>query len=123
MNIKQAPCMARIVAPGHRYHQWLVQAVGKAPLGQFPLPDGHPAINRDNHQSWVCESFMHSPFDCPLDDGRRRLTRFAVIDDANLRPINDAPGDETFVTKARKTLPRAKPVTGPVTINARGEPA
>jgi hypothetical protein len=40
-----------------------------------------------------------------------------------LQPIRDQPGNEDFVTKARKTLPRAKPVTGPVTINARGEPA
>ena len=44
-------------------------------------------------------------------------------EDSALRPIRDQPGNESFVTKARKTLPRAKPVTGPVTINERGEVA
>jgi hypothetical protein len=47
--------------------------------------------------------------------------RADAVADCCLRPIRDQPGNEDFVTKARKTLPRAKPVTGPVTINARGE--
>ena len=123
MNIKQAPCMARIVAPGNRYNQWLVQVMREAPQGTLVLPDGYPALSDAGHPSWVCESFMHSPFNCPLMDGRRRLTRFAVIDDANLRPIEDKPGNESFVVKARKTLPRPTPVPGPVTINERGEVA
>lgn len=41
--------------------------------------------------------------------------------DRCLRPIRDQPGNEDWVTKARKTLPRPTPVPGPVTINARGE--
>jgi hypothetical protein len=43
--------------------------------------------------------------------------------DEDLRPIRDNPGNEQFVIEARKTLPRPTPVTGPVTINERGEPA
>jgi len=123
MNIKQAPCMARIVAPGNRYNQWLVQVMREAPHGRFTLPDGQQAIHEDGRPSWVCESLMHSPFDCPLDDGRRRLNRFAVVDDASLQPIEDKPGNESFVTEARKSIPRPIPVTGPVTIDHRGEPA
>jgi len=41
----------------------------------------------------------------------------------DMRVINPDPGNEQFVTESRKTIPRKKPVTGPVTINARGEPA
>ena len=41
-----------------------------------------------------------------------------------LRPINgDNPGNEHWVTEARKSIPRPIPVTGPVTIDHRGEPA
>ncbi len=43
--------------------------------------------------------------------------------DAHLKPLPGGEGNEDFVVNARKTLPRAKSVTGPVTINARGEPA
>lgn len=43
--------------------------------------------------------------------------------DVSLRPIRDQPGNEHWVTEARKTIPRPIPVTGPVTINHRGEPA
>jgi hypothetical protein len=39
----------------------------------------------------------------------------------DMKVIDPGEGNEDFVTKARKTLPRAKPVTGPVTINARVE--
>jgi len=121
MNIKQAPCMARIVAPGNRYNQWIVRVLHAAPRGKFDLPDGYPGFSYGSHSSWVCESLMHSPFDCPLIGGGSRLNRFAVIDDANLHPISDNPGNEDFVVESRKTLPRAKPVTGPVTIDNRGE--
>jgi len=41
--------------------------------------------------------------------------------DENLKPIRDQPGNEQFVVESRKSLPRKKPVTGPVTINERGE--
>jgi len=51
----------------------------------------------------------------------KRLLSFGSIEDARLRPIRNEPGNEDFVVKARKTLPRAKPVTGPVTIDSRGE--
>lgn len=47
----------------------------------------------------------------------------SLVPDAFLRPIRGQLGDESFVIKARKTLPRKKPVTGPVTINERGEVA
>ena len=43
------------------------------------------------------------------------------VRDSMLRPIRDQPGNEKFVVEARKTLERAKPVTGPVTIDNRGE--
>lgn len=43
--------------------------------------------------------------------------------DAHLKPLPGGEGDESFVVKARKTLPRPTPVTGPVTIDHRGEPA
>ncbi len=51
------------------------------------------------------------------------VPRGGWVADKVLKPIRDNPGDEDFVIKARKSLPRAKPVTGPVTINERGEPA
>lgn len=87
MNIKQAPCMARIVAPGHRYSGWIVQVTKAAPPGQFDLPDGYPSFGEHGPGSWVCESLMHSPFECPLKNGRLRVTRFAVIGDEWLRPL------------------------------------
>lgn len=43
-----------------------------------------------------------------------------VADDM-LHPIRDQPGNEQFVVESRKSLPRKKPVTGPVTIDVRGE--
>lgn len=43
------------------------------------------------------------------------------MSDSVLRPIRDQPGNEQFVVESRKSLPRKKPVTGPVTIDARGE--
>lgn len=44
------------------------------------------------------------------------------INDAELRPIRDQPGNEQFVVEARKSLPRSKPATAKGdTIDARGE--
>ncbi len=65
---------------------------------------------------WVVES-LGSPFHTDFDG----LQIVRVIASHCLHPIGDNPGNEDFVTKARKTLPRAKPVTGPVTIDSRGE--
>ncbi len=45
------------------------------------------------------------------------------VSDDCLKRLPGGDGNEDFVVKARKTLPRAKPVTGPVTINERGEVA
>lgn len=116
MNIKQSPCMARIVAPGHPLSGWIVQVLRDAPLGVFDLPDGYPSAGEHGSSSWVCESLMHSPFECPLKNGRIRATRFAVIGDESLRPLRDNPGNESFVTEARKQL-----TGGKTEINARGE--
>jgi len=55
--------------------------------------------------------------------GGNYRAQYAAYRDKAITPFRDAPGNEDFVVKARKTLPRAKPVTGPVTINTRGEPA
>jgi len=52
------------------------------------------------------------------DDGKTHAISWP---DAWLQPIRDQPGNEDWVTKARKTLPRPTPVPGPVTINERGE--
>jgi len=41
--------------------------------------------------------------------------------DVSLRPLRGGEGNEKFVVESRKTLPRKKPVTGPVTIDNRGE--
>jgi hypothetical protein len=65
-----------------------------------------------------CWTYEESPI-C-ADSGKTKATSWP---DAWLRPIRDQPGNEDFVVKARNTLPRAKPVTGPVTINERGEAA
>lgn len=45
-------------------------------------------------------------------------TRDEYIADEFLRPIRDQPGNESFVTEARKSLPRPKDA---VTITERGE--
>jgi len=72
--------------------------------------EGVVTKHAENHLSgWVCEA---------NSDGFPRL-----IADCALDPIRDQPGNEDFVVKARKTLPRPIPVPGPVTINTRGEPA
>ena len=70
---------------------------------------------------WLCEcSVWFGENHCsPREIQGKRLE----IPDSWLRPISASPGNEDFVVKARKTLPRAKPVTGPVTINERGEVA
>jgi len=91
MNIKQAPCMARIVAPGNHMSGWLVQVLYAAPNGLFCLPDGYPSATYGPWH-WVCESLMHSSFRARLFKGGFRETRFAVIRDAYLRPL---PGIES----------------------------
>jgi len=55
--------------------------------------------------------------------GARKGLAYRHIQEQHLRPLPGGEGNEDFVVKARKTLPRAKPVTGPVTINSRGEVA
>ena len=53
---------------------------------------------------------------------RNSAGRFCCyVYDDQIRPIRDQPGNEEFVVKARKTLPRPIPVPGPVTIDERGE--
>jgi len=58
-----------------------------------------------------------------MADGERVFVTSYVMWDHRLRPIRDNPGNESFVTEARKSIPRPIPVTGPVTIDSRGEPA
>lgn len=90
MNIKSAPCMARIVAPGHPVNGWIVQVLHRAPIGEYQLPDGFLAMGEKEGVYWVCESLMHSPFSAPiLYKGRwsNRRTRYSSIDDPHLRPL------------------------------------
>lgn len=78
------------------------------PGGKIRARDGGITEHAENHLAgWICNASA---------DSFPRL-----IADCALEPIRDQPGNEEFVVKARKTLPRAKPVTGPVTINVRGE--
>ena len=90
MNIKSAPCLARIVAPGNYMNGWIVQVLYKAPAGQYVLPDGFPARGEGALVCWVCESLMHSPFSAPvINNGKRskRETRYSAIDDPHLLPL------------------------------------
>jgi hypothetical protein len=81
-----------------------------APMERIVAKNGSVTTHLETHLAgWLCEANKES------------FPR--VIADCSLEPIRDQPGNESFVTKARKTLPRPTPVTGPVTINARGEPA
>jgi len=73
------------------------------------LPDG----GRENCAVWE--------IDKPLPDFLGLYGLY--IGDYQLRPLRGLPGNEHFVTQSRKSLPRPTPVTGPVTINHRWEPA
>jgi hypothetical protein len=112
MNIKPDDKLAYIVAPfveGGRRHFVTIErrAADHETFGNCHFFTTYP--------SWVCHGAV------PDDEGKILTT--LVIADVCLRPIRDQPGNEDFVVKARNTLPRAKPVTGPVTINERGEAA
>ena len=87
MNIKNAPCMARIVAPGSSYNSWLVNVLNLSPAVMFYLPDGHLSHPSAASNAWVCESLMFSDFKVKLDNGLRRRTRYVVIDDHFLREL------------------------------------
>lgn len=106
MNIKQAPCMARIVAPGHPESGWIVSVLSAAPVGRFVLPDGYPAYPATDHPAWVCESLMHSDFNAATSkSGRnRRATRYAVISDLYLRPLPGIEVPQATETAAPKEL-------------------
>lgn len=88
MNIKSAPCLARIVAPGREMNGWIVSVMYWHPGGGGQLPDGfhiHPATPG----AWICESLMHSPFVAPVGTKLQstRKARYAAIKDAFLRPL------------------------------------
>lgn len=112
MNIKPDDKLAYIVAPFHE------NGVGHFVAVVRPAAE-HEIFERTHfittHPSWVCRGAV------PDDMGT--VLTILVIADECLRPLRGGEGNESFVVKARKTLPRKKPVTGPVTINARGEPA
>ena len=90
MNIKSAPCLARIVAPGYPENGWIVQVLHAAPSGVFSLPNGCTTTDDHRLDHWVCESLMHSNFTVKTimaGIARPRQTRFAVIQDHYLRPL------------------------------------
>ena len=62
-----------------------------APKGVlFDLPDGHGhVVNNSPFPHWVCE--FSSTVAAPLAAGSQRLTRFACVPDACLKPLR---GDE-----------------------------
>lgn len=89
-NIKAAPCLARIVAPGNHANGWIVQVLNRAPIGEYRLPDGFMAMGESDAVYWVCESLMHSPFNAPIlyrGKWSKRQTRYSAIDDPHLRPL------------------------------------
>lgn len=109
MNIKQAPCLARIVAPGSQYSGWIVSVLSATPVGEFLLPDGQLSFSSTGKPSWTCESLMHSMFNVELDfpKGKRRLARYAVIGDSYLRPLPGIDDTETTETSKPKELEAA----------------
>lgn len=84
MNIKHAPCLARIVANGDMHDNWIVRVIEYInPDELYSDPDGQRRIHDFPSGGWNCESLMHSMFD--------GTDRYAVINDMALRPL---PGDE-----------------------------
>lgn len=61
---------------------------------------------------WRIADVFVGPLSCPVE-----------WHEEDMKVIEPGAGNEKFVTEARKSLPRRKPVTGPVTIDARGEVA
>lgn len=116
MNIQPNDKVAYIVAPfveNGRGHFVTIERLAKdyETFGNYCYFTTYP--------SWVCHGAV------PNDVGD--INKTLVIADECLRPLRPKEGEqsqnEDWVTKARKTLPRPTPVTGPVTINERGEPA
>ena len=72
-----------------------VKVLHLAPSGEFRLPDGvmHSPLPNDFFPSWVCE--FQNPVQAPTDAGPR-LTRYAPIPDAVLRPIRPQEDDLTI---------------------------
>jgi len=92
-NIKSAPCLARIVAPGNIHNGWIVSVMHAEPAGEYKLPDQQLAFNRGLEQCWICRSLMHSDFLAPIkvdttgSKWKTRKTRYAAIEDRCLRPL------------------------------------
>ena len=109
MNCKPGE-MAWITKSAAGNYGRMVEVVGPV---QSILP-GDLAYPGEGHM-WHCKSSepLYCTFGIPS-------TEFA-FPDIRLRPFRDNPGNEDFVTKARLSLPRAKPAVGPVTITERGE--
>ncbi|HQR98137.1 MULTISPECIES: hypothetical protein [unclassified Polaromonas] len=66
------------------------------------------ARNPSNREYWRFDPPLHHP-------GYSQVSWW----EADMRPIRDQPGNESFVVEARKKLPRTKDT--PATINERGE--
>lgn len=97
MNIKQAPCLARIVAPtpDHEVNGWIVSVEYRSPVGNHTLPDGMLA-STNTPIGWVCKSLMHSKFPAARR-GKIVRCRYIVISDDYIRPLPgiDAPEEIT----------------------------
>lgn len=83
MNIKHAPCLARVIGPKSPWHQWIVKVHYPSKRGWVTNPDGELVRDTKSKKGdWLVESLMASPFKV---DGVTR--RFCVCPDAHLRPL------------------------------------
>lgn len=98
MNIKSAPCLARIVDPGSPYNQWIVRVIERAQPGLVQPPDGQVVIKLCRCPGWICES-LQSPFVYRGLFFGDTLRPFDVIHDEDLRPL---PGDDVDASKSEE---------------------
>jgi len=82
---------------------------------------GHPSAHREfDEAAWVVRT-LGSSILVQTTGGATYYAKVHAVREIAITPFGDNPGNEDFVIKARKTLPPPIPVTGPVTINERGE--
>ncbi len=85
MNIKHAPCLARIVAHGDPDHGKFVEVLRRTPEGDHVHPDGILSEGAFKGEClWLCKSLMHSGLAVPGFYGR---VCYADIADELLRPL------------------------------------
>jgi len=84
---------------------------------------GHPTAHFERGEAvWVVRAIGGSIL-VETTGGFTYCAKVQAVREVAITPFGDQPGNEHFVIEARKSLPPPVPVTGPVTINERGEPA